>query len=356
LEPSNTLQGAEHLIRERVLHRNDSETIALSLPMAEQLPDGRIADTFFVYEEISGCGRPFAWAKVESVGGKLLFYARCEAFDFAGEQLPPLGEPLSLTSPSPFTGEERARNLQELRQLYETLRSFAFAPSPNSEQRKVMESYATLLERLAWREHRPFYGALAGPFLDWLGLDWGQKGRREAAASVRDLAAAVRELSQLFVRKIETDRHKEKLFDQMHQELQQYKNDLLDSLTRSMEGDIIKLIDDIEKTMEHYRSQPFSDDNYRKLLSLFEGVETDLTDLLYRHGIEPYTQEGNQVVVGRQKILATVPTTEPSRDKTVAVRHAKGWEKNGKVIRPERVSVYLYTPEESNTPEDASFT
>ncbi|MGI6404113.1 MAG: nucleotide exchange factor GrpE [Oscillospiraceae bacterium] len=350
MEPANSLHRAERLIREQVLDGEETpEKVALSLPMVIELSNGAVADAFFVYEEEPGCGRPFAWAKVDSAKEQLLFYARCQVCDFAGEHLPPLGEPLHLTLSQPLTQEERAANMGELWERYEILRSFAFTPSPTLEQQKVMEDCAALLEQLAWQEHRPFYGALAAPFLDWLGLDWGQRPQREKNdASMENLATAVRELSHLFVRKIETDRHKEKLFDQMHQELQQYKNDLLDCLTRSMEGDIIKLIDDVEKTMEHYRSRPFTDENYQRLLSLFEGVGTDLTDLLYRHGLEPYTQEGNEVVVGRQKILATLPTQDKSQDKKVAVRHTKGWEKNGKVIRPERISVYLYTPEEKD--------
>ncbi len=354
MESADCLQEIEQLFREQALDGAYPEKAALSLPVAVELPGGKIADAVFAYEEVSGRGRPFAWGKLDPASQKPLLYARCEVWDFAFPSSPAPGEALELTPCQPLSEEERADTLQELRELYEGLRGFAFAPSPAPGQQELMDYYAVLFDMLVWQEHRSFYQALAGPFLKWLGIDWGEEPQpKPEDASGEDLAAAVRELSALFVRKIETDRHKEKLFDRMHQELQEYKNDLLDSLTRSMEGDIIKLIDDIEKTMELYRSRQFTADNFRRFLTLFEGVGTDLTDLLYRHGLEPFHQEGDEVVVGRQKILATLPTEKKSQDKKVAVRHAKGWEKNGKVIRPERISAYLYTPpQESGTGDE----
>jgi len=162
----------------------------------------------------------------------------------------------------------------------------------------------------------------------------------------RSVIQAVDALRELFVQKIQVDAHKQQLFDQMHAELQQYKNGLIDTVTRPIEGDIIKAIEDIDKSMEVYRARQFTPDNYRRLLTMFEGVKVDLTDLLYRCGVEPYSHEGTCVDVARQKIVAALPTDKKRLDKKVAVRHAQGWEKSGKVVRPERVSVHVYHPPE----------
>lgn len=351
MEFADYLQGVQRLLWGQIPEEGRAEDAALSLPVAVERSGGGLADAFFAYGEGPGRGRPFAWAKLDGATGAPLLYARCEVLDFALPDAPPPGASLSLTPPqsAPEMAGEEAR--AELWELYRQLRPFALAAHPAPEQQDVMRRYARLFERLVWQEHRSFYRALAGPFLDWLGLDPIEWLRPESLPSPEcDLTAAVEELSRLFVRKIETDRHKDALFDRMHAELQEYKNDLLDTLTRSMEGDIIKLIDDIEKTMERYHSLPFTRDNYRRLLALFEGVETDLTDLLYRHGLEPFSQEGEEVAVGRQKILATLPTEQESLDKKVAARHARGWEKNEKVVRPERISAYRFAPPKPGNP------
>jgi hypothetical protein len=49
--------------------------------------------------------------------------------------------------------------------------------------------------------------------------------------------------------------------------------------------------------------------------------------------------------------MATIPTDKKRLDKKVAVRHAQGWEKNGKIIRPERISVHVYEPPEKDLEE-----
>lgn len=349
MERTTYLQSVQRLFQERVLSARFPGEATLSLPVSLGVGDG-MADGVFIYDETSGRGRPYAWGMLDALSGEPLLYARCDVHDFMPPSAYPPGMSLALNSSQPLSDSTRADARREILALYEKVRLFALRPVLTAEQRESTDRFARLFEMLAYREHRPFYRALAPGFLDWLGFsqeEWpAPPGMDEQEPSGGQVAASLRELSGLFRDKIETDAHKQKLFDEMHAELQQYKNNFIDTLTRPMEGDVIKLIDDIEKSMEVYRARQFTHDNYRRLFTLFEGVATDLTDLLYRHGLEPFSQEGDDVEVGRQKVLATMPTDKPKLDKKVAVRHSKGWEKNGKVVRPERVTVYLYTPEE----------
>jgi molecular chaperone GrpE (heat shock protein) len=319
---------------------------AASLPVAVPY-EGGFADALFLFEADSPAGRPFAWAILHPDTGKLLSFSFCKIRDFVEPGAYPPDMPLPLETPEPITPEQKADGRRELLSLYEELRGFVFAKEPDNGQRELTERFSQLFETIAYVGHRPFYRALAPDFLGWLGISL-PGGPPPAAGKEPDRAvAAIKELEALFKQKLMHDDHRQRLFDEMHRELQSYKNGLIDTLTRPMEEDIIKLIDDIEKSMDHYRGRQFAPDNYRRLLTLFEGVGTDLSDLLYRHGVEPFTQEGSAVTVGRQKVLATIPTDKPRQDKKVAVRHSRGWEKNGRVIRPERVSVYLYArPEE----------
>lgn len=65
-----------------------------------------------------------------------------------------------------------------------------------------------------------------------------------------------------------------------------------------------------------------------------------MEDILYRQNIESYQVDGEEVDVKRQKIIRIVETDDRSRDNLIAERVAEGYEKEGKVIRPERIKIY----------------
>jgi molecular chaperone GrpE len=76
------------------------------------------------------------------------------------------------------------------------------------------------------------------------------------------------------------------------------------------------------------------------LLDLMRGFQQGIEDILYRQGVEPYTQDGDAFDPRRQRAVATVATDDPETNKRIAARHRKGFQAGEKVIRPEVVSVY----------------
>ena len=158
------------------------------------------------------------------------------------------------------------------------------------------------------------------------------------------LLAALEALQAQFGEKIAVDTHKNALFDEMHQELIRYQNGILDKIVETMALDIIQMADSTKRSLRLYEEKEPSEDNYRRLLRVIEGIAEDLDDILYRQSIEPYQVAGAQVDVRRQKIVQTVETDQQDRDNLVAARVADGYEKNGKVIRPERIKIYKYSP------------
>lgn len=158
------------------------------------------------------------------------------------------------------------------------------------------------------------------------------------------LLAALEALQAQFGEKIAVDTHKNALFNEMHQELIRYQNGILDKIVETMALDIIQMADSTKRSLRLYEEKEPSEDNYRRLLRVIEGIAEDLDDILYRQSIEPYQVAGAQVDVRRQKIVQTVETDQQDRDNLVAARVADGYEKNGKVIRPERIKIYKYSP------------
>lgn len=159
------------------------------------------------------------------------------------------------------------------------------------------------------------------------------------------LQQAIQGLQECFDAKIAEDTHKNGLFDNMHKELTRYQNGAMDKLIDTLALDIIQLVDTTKGHVRVYEKKEPTEENYKRLLRIVKGISEDLQDILYRQNIESYRVEGHEVDVRRQKIIQTVPTDDKAKDNLVAVRAADGYEKNGKVLRAERIKIFKYTTE-----------
>ena len=175
----------------------------------------------------------------------------------------------------------------------------------------------------------------------------------EVIEKLEALTQAVAALQECFDEKIATDTHKNGLFDNMHRELTRYQNGALDKIVDTIALDIIQLVDTTKGHVRVYEKKEANEENYKRLLRIVKGVAEDLEDILYRQNIESYRVDGHEVDVRRQKIIQTVPTGDQSKDNLIAARAADGYEKGGKVLRPERIKIFKYTPEtETNSNEN----
>lgn len=168
--------------------------------------------------------------------------------------------------------------------------------------------------------------------------------QKELLEKMDALQQAVASLQQSFDDKIAEDVHKNGLFDNMHRELTKFQNGAMDKIVDTMALDIIQLVDTTKGHIRVYEKKEPTEDNYKRLLRIVKGIAEDLQDILYRQNIESYRVEGHQVDVRRQKIIQTMPTDDQSKDNLVAVRAADGYEKDGKVLRPERIKIFKYNP------------
>ena len=163
------------------------------------------------------------------------------------------------------------------------------------------------------------------------------------------LLEQVSALNKKFDQKIKTDMHKAEMFDNMHKELIQYKNGLITQIINNILIDIIQIIDINDKNISLFENQDCSEENYEKIIRILKGISEDLTDVLYRQSVEPYTLD--EIDIKRQKILQVIPTNDISLDRTIAKKIVPGYEKDGKIIRPERISIYKYKESEENPNE-----
>jgi len=149
-------------------------------------------------------------------------------------------------------------------------------------------------------------------------------------------------LEQDFNQKLKYDQHKDSIIDNLHTELQEYKNDTFRKHFQNMIMDVVKIIDDIRKLSRFYRAHESINRDPDKLLKLIESIPADLEDSFYWQGVKPYKSDNDRFDPTRQKVLKKIETDDKTKDKTIAERLFPGYEWDGRVIRPEMVNVYLY--------------
>ncbi len=153
------------------------------------------------------------------------------------------------------------------------------------------------------------------------------------------LSARLDGLQAVFEREIRAESSREKVVDRLHAELQEYKQDLMQSLLRPVYIDLIQLHDDIGKMIDASSDTAESPGSLGPLLgSIQQGIE----DILYRNGVEPFTNETEMFDPRRQRAVATVPTPDVNLAKTIAARLRKGFASGEKIIRPEVVKVFAH--------------
>lgn len=101
-----------------------------------------------------------------------------------------------------------------------------------------------------------------------------------------------------------------------------------------MRDDYAKLCGDIDKSIDRFSA--------RDVLRSFEAYLVDLENMLTDAGISvgPYGRDGDQVDVAHQRIVGVVPTSDPSKNGTVAKRLSDGYEYEGRPLLKEKVNVY----------------
>ena len=164
-----------------------------------------------------------------------------------------------------------------------------------------------------------------------------------------EVLAAVSYLRELFENKIETDAHKNQLFDNMHRQLVKYENGAIEKVVDNMAMDVILLSDNVKKILTRFTGIEASQDNYVRLLKQVRGISEELEDILYRENIEAFTCEGDDPDVKKQKIIGSVPTEDEALNNKIAARGSCGYDKGDKVFRKEQVKIYKYTPAVDNT-------
>ena len=160
----------------------------------------------------------------------------------------------------------------------------------------------------------------------------------DATAQISQQLAA---LSETFNTKLMHSAHEEKIVDQMHKELQKYKEDMYAQLVRPILLDIIEVRDSIMRVGAVYRSKPEGEQDIPN--KTFSDYTYDLQDILEKNNVEIYRSSiGDSFVAIKQRAIKKIATDKHELHGTVAESMSCGYNYNGRTISAEKVAVYVY--------------
>lgn len=184
--------------------------------------------------------------------------------------------------------------------------------------------------------------------------DMLQETLDRVAEAASQISGQLESLSGLFQKRIMYAAHEEKVIDQMHKELQRYKEGLYAQLVRPILLDIIEVRDSIMRVGAVYREKPEGEQAIPN--RTFSDYAYDLQDILEKNNVEIYrSQSGDPFSPLRQRAVKKVAVEEAALHGKVAESLSCGYGCDGRVLSAEKVSVYTYEkPAEHEEIDEAS--
>jgi molecular chaperone GrpE len=167
----------------------------------------------------------------------------------------------------------------------------------------------------------------------------GDNSDANVVSSIERLTEEMQRLREDFDTKVKYDASKERLIDTLHKELQTYREGFHFKILRPVLMDLISMHDDLDRLLEDIGAKDMlSPTMMRNLRSFQESIE----DILQRYEVQAFTAEGETFVSGKQRILKVVEVGDPTQDRYIARRVRKGFEYDGRMLRPEIVEIYRF--------------
>jgi len=169
--------------------------------------------------------------------------------------------------------------------------------------------------------------------------------KEETAVTPPDINIIAANVTEILSLVKDSDR-KDEIIDNLHKELQQYKNGLQEAIIAPLLKAIVREYDRVSKQYRFYldKSQEESQSElFGKLLSEFEMLSFSLLNLLGDYDIEPLDFNAGDAYDSKlQKIVEVIETEDPQQDRTVAECIACGFRNIGtaRLLRQAEIKIY----------------
>jgi molecular chaperone GrpE (heat shock protein) len=152
----------------------------------------------------------------------------------------------------------------------------------------------------------------------------------------RTLEERVEELGDLFRERLRTDAVQQKAFDQLYEELRQYKDDFIFQTEKPFLLDLLLFYDSLNWFQQSLQKQEMSPE---VVADSFQYLLDEFLELLYRRDVVPC--DGAARFDRRiHKAVRVIPSTQSSEDWKVQAVLKRGFVRGDRLLRAEEVSVF----------------
>lgn len=137
---------------------------------------------------------------------------------------------------------------------------------------------------------------------------------------------------------MEEDKEKDIIINRLHNEVQNFRNNLIAKQSDAILMDIIHLIDRNNKIINDFKGSEMPGKD--EIIIQIQGMSYDLEDILYRNNVENFVVEDEEIDIQRQTIVKTIDTNNKDLVGKKYSSVLPGYHRDGIVFRKERVCAY----------------
>lgn len=154
--------------------------------------------------------------------------------------------------------------------------------------------------------------------------------------SDQNIAARLDALTELFQERMRSDSVQQKAFDQLYEELKQYKEDFLFQAEKPFLLDLLLFYDSLNWFHQSLQKQEMSPE---VVADSFQYLVDEFLELLYRRDVVP-CDSAERFDRRLHKAVRVVPASTAEEDWKVQSVLKRGFVRGERLLRPEEVAVY----------------
>lgn len=166
-------------------------------------------------------------------------------------------------------------------------------------------------------------------------------------ANDRTVDERVEELTELFRERLRTDAVQQKAFDQLYEELRQYKDDFIFQAEKPFLLDLLLFYDSLNWFQQSLQKQEMSPD---VVADSFQYLLDEFLELLYRRDVVP-SESTSRFDRRVHKAVRVVPSPNPADDWRVQAILKRGFVRGDRLLRAEEVAVFRSGADADETKE-----
>ena len=163
--------------------------------------------------------------------------------------------------------------------------------------------------------------------------------RKPEEATLSQLAESLEDVTRILQERSQESRVREKAFDQLYQELAQYKEDFLYQAEKPLLLDLLLYYDSLSWFQTSLVRQEISPE---VIADSFQYLVDEFLELLYRRDVVP-VEAKTSFDRTIHKAMKVVPTTDMAKDQTVQQVLKRGFSRGKRILRPEEVVIHRAT-------------